>query len=343
MIADTFERASRGELKRETEIRETLLELVELAGGPLIREPSAREFFNRWVDDSERAGKTETTLRRYRQVAREFTAHLAAKAEAPISHVTATDVQDFVHALTGKDLASKTVSNALKVLRVPFEEARRLGTLSFNPAAAVKPPNVVSVERKAFAPAEIKMLLSACEGFEDGGEWATAIHFGYYAAMRLGDATGLSWGCIDFERRLIAFTPEKTRGRGRKVEIPMHPALERRLMGLPLPEGPAALVTPALNAPAGARPKLSKAFARLLARAGVDNPQEKANAGKGRRNVSTKSFHALRHSLASHLAGAGVPSEIRMKFTGHTDARTHAGYTHHEIEALRAELEKLPG
>jgi hypothetical protein len=43
------------------------------------------------------------------------------------------------------------------------------------------------------------------------------------------------------------------------------------------------------------------------------------------------------------LATAGVAPDIRQKLAGHVDPKVHAGYTHHEIETLRAAAEKLPG
>jgi hypothetical protein len=42
------------------------------------------------------------------------------------------------------------------------------------------------------------------------------------------------------------------------------------------------------------------------------------------------------------MANAGVPVEVRQKFTGHTSAEMNQHYTHHEIATLRAAVEKLP-
>jgi hypothetical protein len=42
------------------------------------------------------------------------------------------------------------------------------------------------------------------------------------------------------------------------------------------------------------------------------------------------------------MANAGVPVEVRQKFTGHASAEMNQHYTHHEISTLRAAVEKLP-
>jgi integrase len=64
--------------------------------------------------------------------------------------------------------------------------------------------------------------------------------------------------------------------------------------------------------------------------------------GTGVRKISKRTFHALRHSFTSALANAGVSPELRMKLTGHKSAEIHRGYTHLELETLRAALQKLP-
>ena len=42
------------------------------------------------------------------------------------------------------------------------------------------------------------------------------------------------------------------------------------------------------------------------------------------------------------MANAGVAPEVRMKLTGHSDQDVHAGYTHHELETLRAAVAHIP-
>jgi len=50
----------------------------------------------------------------------------------------------------------------------------------------------------------------------------------------------------------------------------------------------------------------------------------------------------LRNSFTSALANAGVSPELRMKLTGHSSEAVHHGYTHHELEALKNAVWKLP-
>lgn len=337
--ADTYERLARGEIVREATIRDTVSTLLRRAGVNEVKRLSAKVFFDDWLETSEVVGKSTSTMNRYRQVAREFLEHLGERSSHPIEEVSPRDVQNFINALTKKGLASKSIANSLKILRIPFADACRLGSLSINPAAAVKAPEVVSVERGTFTKVEIRSLLQECDNFDHGDQWKTTIYLGYYTAMRLGDATSLLWESVDLHRKAIVFIPGKTKRLGRRVEIPIHPELAEYLESLEAPDDPKTLLTPDLITEVGKRSKLSKQFSKLRRKAGIENPM--LSTSKGGRKVSTKSFHALRHSLSSHLAAVGVSQEIRMRITGHTDEKTHSGYTHFDFEKLREELKKI--
>lgn len=53
------------------------------------------------------------------------------------------------------------------------------------------------------------------------------------------------------------------------------------------------------------------------------------------------SFHSLRHTAISEQANQGITREVRMKLSGHKTA-VHDRHTHHELETLRREVEKVP-
>lgn len=342
-VADAFERGARGELKRESDIRETLLSLVELAGGPRVEKLTLKSFLDKWVADAEAARKSKGTVTRYAQAARDFLRFMDERAEAPVDQLTPPDAQAYVNHLRGQGYAPKSIENTVKVLRSPFAAACRLGTLTLNPFAAADYGNVVSAKRGTFTPGQIRLLLDACESFENGCEWAVAVRLGYYCGMRIGDATGLTWAAVklNHEPPVIDFVPEKTKRRGESVTLPLHPELSAFLLDLPAPDNPDAPLTPTLARDAGTRAKTSKAFARLMRAAGIEN-EVAAGQGERKRKINALSFHALRHSLVSHLANAGVAAETRMKISAHSDARSHGAYTHLELKSLAAALDKLP-
>ena len=339
--ADIFERAARGELQREAELRDTFNELLLLGGTTPPKSLTAREFFAAWIEKAEKSGKPETTLKRYRQVARDFVTSLSDRADSPIEQIETVDTQGFVDGLAEKGLTKKTCSNALKILRIPFAEHCRLGKLQFNPAAAAEVSETArgSLEKQPFESEQIKDILKACDLADHGTEWKTAVHLAYYSAMRLGDATGLTWDAIDFEKKTICFVPQKTRRKSPKpITLPMHSAVYDHFLGLTLPEDQRAKITPELNR-LGTNWTSRIFTAKILKLAGID-PMRTAPDKSGRK-VSQLSFHSFRHSLASHLAAAGVSPELRMKVTGHSDSKVHGNYSHLQIKTLREALEKL--
>lgn len=335
-VAEGYERIARGELQRETDVKRIALELAAIAGGHKVETKSLRKFLNDWIDAEENQ-KEPRTIERYKGVANKFITHMGDRADSPVELIRPTDAQDYIKKLSSKGLASKTVSNHLKILRIPFTEAVRLEVLPSNPFAAAKAPAVVSVQREAFTIEELKNILAATGQADNGEEWKTAILLGYFNALRLGDATTMTWDKFNIEESKLVFTPEKKKT---EVELPLHPALVSHLSTLKASDDPTAPLCPVLSqVPKSNRPRLSKAFSKLMKTAGVESQQK----GAGVRKLSTKTFHSLRHTLSSHLAGKNIAPEVRMKLTDHEDKRVHAGYTHHEFEQLKEALNTLGG
>jgi integrase len=123
----------------------------------------------------------------------------------------------------------------------------------------------------------------------------------------------------------------------------MHDALHEFLLELPAPDsGKEFLFASLAGKSTSGKSGLSQMFKRLMERAKVRGEIVRERQGESGRSVSTLSFHSLRHTLVSLMANAGVPVEVRQKFTGHASAEMNQHYTHHEIETLRAAVEKLP-
>jgi integrase len=57
--------------------------------------------------------------------------------------------------------------------------------------------------------------------------------------------------------------------------------------------------------------------------------------------LTWENINSERQSIILRQTNQGVAKEIRMKFSGHKSA-VHERYTHHELEALRKQIEKVP-
>ena len=138
----------------------------------------------------------------------------------------------------------------------------------------------------------------------------------------------------------ILFRAGKTKQR---IKIPMHDLLHDFLLELPAPDSGKAFLFPTLAGKrTGGKSGLSMTFRRIMERAKVSGEVARERKGDAGRTVNTLSFHSLRHTLTSIMANAGVPVEVRQKFTGHASAEMNARYTHHEIEILRSAISTLP-
>jgi integrase len=135
---------------------------------------------------------------------------------------------------------------------------------------------------------------------------------------------------------LLAYRQEKT---GKTVSLTVHADLLSHLQRL----SEAGTVGPLCRSISGKSPSgkhgLSEGFKRIVRRAGVDLMVVK---GKGTRNFSRRTFHSLRHTFSSLLAGQGVPEDVRMHMTGHSSRDMHQRYTHHNIEALQKAIDSIP-
>jgi integrase len=241
-------------------------------------------------------------------------------------------VQKYMTARSAANLAPKTVILSVKIIRGALNHARRQGLITTNPAEAVELPKARGVERGTFTTAEVKLLVDAADG-----DWKTLVLLAYYTGARLGDCCRTAWADVDLSAGTLNYTQAKT---GAKVTVPLHPDLLVHLNTLAGSDKPDVFIMPKMvNLKSGGRQGLSVAFKRIMRNAGLDAGNVKS---AGVRQVSLRSFHALRHSFNSAMANAGVSQEVRMKLTGHKTESVNRGYTHHELEPLRAAVGKIP-
>lgn len=334
-IAMEWERVGRkiakGEIV-ENQIRQVINDLLEKVGESACDVPTIRQWLTNWIAEKE-VSRAERTAERYKCVVDDFLNHLGNRADKLLTVLMPRDIQAFVAKRQKEGMSSTTMHMDAKILRTALNRARRQGIIATNPAEAVDLPEKQSVERGTFTPVEIKMMLTECKGTE----WNTAILFGYYTGARLGDCTKMLWDKVDMMNGTMEFFESKNQ---KWITLPLHPELLRHLLKLADIDKPQKHITPKMaELGPGGRHGLSEGFKRIVVKAGLSLQTVE---GSGVRNISKRTFHALRHSFTSALANAGVAPELRMKLTGHKSASVHKGYTHLELETLRQAMGKLP-
>jgi len=334
-VALEFERAAKlgraGNLV-EGQARKVLADIMARAGGEeRLRAPSVNDFLNQWLA-AKVASKAKGTSTRYGVAVTDFLASLGNRVAKPLTSLTTGDVERFLTYRTGKGLAPRTLVLDIKIIGAALNYARRQGIITTNPAEAVELPKGKSMERGTFNPAEVKMLVDAAKG-----EWKTLIMLAYFTGARMGDCCRMAWADVDLGEATLTYTQSKT---GEKVTMPIHTDLLAHLNKLAGTDKPEVFLMPdTANLKSGGRKGLSETFKLIMRDAGLDAGTVKK---AGVRQLSRRTFHALRHSFNSAMANAGVSQEVRMKLTGHKTESVNRGYTHHELEPLRAAVKKIP-
>ena len=335
-VALEFERAAkmarRGELV-EAQAREVIGDIMKRANtGERLQSASIKSHFADWLA-SKCARKADKTGERYEGVVRNFMAALGTRQDMPLTALVTRDIERFLTQRLESGVSPRTGVLDVKIIRTCLNHARRQGLIPTNPAEAVELPESKGIERGTFTPAEVGQLVAAARG-----EWKTLIMLGYFCGARLGDCCRIKWDDLDLAKQSLTYVQSKT---GTKVTCPLHPELLAYLEGLAGTDTADKFISPHMaDLKSGGRHGLSEGFKRIVVDAGLSLQTVE---GRGIRNISRRTFHALRHSFASGLANKDVSPELRMKLTGHKSSDVHRGYTHHEFQNLKDAIGKLPG
>jgi integrase len=314
----------------EAQARKILAGILERTdNGEEFRSPSCRNWLEAWLEGKGET-RAETTAVRYQVTIRGFLKALGKRADQPISGLTARDVQKYITARLRAGLAPSTVQIEGKALRAAFNQARREGLISVNPAEAVELPTRASVEKEVFTPAQVEILLDAAKG-----EWKSMILIGYYTGARLTECSKVHWDDIDLAGGWITFPAPKQKKAHR---TPLHPGFQQYLESV-AGDTNDYLCPKLAGVKTTGRRGLSESFKRIMREAGISDEMVQ---GSGTRRVSKYSFHSLRHTMNSLMANGGVSQEDRMAAIGHKNEAVNRKYTHLEASKLRGAIGVIP-
>ena len=221
---------------------------------------------------------------------------------------------------------SKTRRNTIGDLSTVWRILEKASANIKNPWANLAPTDVDGVRGKAFTAEQMKAVLEAARKI--GKEWPGVVIFGLHTGLRYGDVAMLRWDMI--EGGVLRTTPRKTQRHGIATVFPVIRPMQEVLESLPRRGDWLFPLHADAYERAASSHGLAMSFTEVLKEAGLD--------GQG------YTFHSLRHTAATRLAGAGVGIETRKLILGHTEDETARRYDHDEhLAEVRAAMEAAAG
>jgi integrase/recombinase XerC len=240
--------------------------------------------------------------------------------------LSARDVRAFLAARRSEGVGSRSLSRTLSALRMFYKFLERRGYGKNDAIRAVALPKLPhSVPKPLTAPKATALIDSADIVSPDAPEWVLArdtavLALLYGSGLRISEALGLKRRDAPIKGRDML----RVTGKGNKTRVvPVLPivreAVERYLALLPQKLG-------------SEDPLFVGVRGRELSPRIIQLRIASARAALGLPETATP--HALRHSFATHLLGAGADLRAIQELLGHASLSTTQGYTEVDREHL---------
>jgi len=218
-----------------------------------------------------------------------------------------------------KPLSAQSINFYIGTLRLIFNILKIGRFVIENPFENIQKIPSNAVDREIFAESELQSLSK----FKDDPLFPIIV-VGCYTGLRLVDIVALQHQHVNLANHWIEKIQSKT---GNIVSMPIIDPLYNYLLSLP-DGAPDHYLFPQLKAQYDAdSSSISKAFKRLLAKAGISGATKRV---EGRSRVSSvKDIHSLRHTFAYTAGKYGIPLSIVQSVLGHmTPAMTRHYMAH---------------
>jgi integrase len=311
---------------------------------------SVSAFLDEWLAGIEHE-LAPTTAALYRTIC---TTYISPRIGARrLDSITAKDLTDLYAALSkgggrgGKPLAPKTVRHVHGVLRRAFGYAVEARHVTWNPAAAAKPPKmrhgVVGADTVWNAD-EVRTFLASASEDRLAPLWVLAASSG----MRRGELLGVRWGDLDLDGATLQV--RSSRVAFGALQVTKEPKTTRSRRTIPLPDRTVEALRTWKARQARERLAAGTAYADLgLVFAdelgGYLSPSATSKAfGRLVKAASLPriTLHQVRHSFATIALEQGIDVLYVSELLGHSSAAiTQTVYQHSRPERVRAAVDTI--
>ena len=253
--------------------------------------------------------------------------------------------------LSGKRSSGSYVNQIHDNITLVFEAAKREGLIAENPCDKATPPKMDTKPKKAIDPAKARELI---ESLDPTDPRECAFLLAITMGLRRGEICGLSWGDVDFDRRIVDVS-HSLDVMGNLKE----PKTRAGIRLLPLSERTLDALGRAKEAQAAQFEK-TNSFRKPWEGYLVQDENTPVIAGHyGERVTPTTmsrwwtlardgyglpgfTLHELRHTYLTLLAESGVHPKVMQELAGHSNSQiTMDIYTHVNLEAKREAVDAV--
>ena len=302
------------------------------------------QFLTNWLRDEVKPNRSPKTYDSYEETVRLHIIPDLGKKQ--LIKLSAPDVQRLLRRKEESGLSPRSVAYIRTVLRIALARAVKWDLAPRNVAALVDAPRVRQKERVTCSHEEAMVFRDHVESDRLGALFSVALAIG----LRKGEALGLRWNDIDFEREELRVRNQLQRVKGQGL-ILREPKTERSRRRIKLPPQ----IVEALRAHK-ARQDRERLFAGdrwqetgHVFTTSIGTPIEPTNINKHFSRLVRESglphqtFHDQRHWCATMLLARGVPVQQVMDLLGHTLVATTVDMYRSQIEERRQQTADVVG